>query len=199
MKFFNINYYLYLSFLIGKMAEAPKEPGEKSKEQKKVKEMILTSRVMDGSIYPKKAIAEDYNKKIRQWCEEFYECLSLTKSNTYSIVKLGFGEKIEEIIEVLAPLKGPKIKVSDIIIIVSEDKGSTADYEIIIFQDSVLSIVWVIREIIMGNYTYKLMNEDLSNISFYKFYEKYGYDITQTLFEKIGYEKVRDELRKLLK
>lgn len=198
MKFFNINYYLYLSFLIGKMAEASKEPGEESKEQ--AKEMLRISHVMDGSIYPKKAIAEDYNKKIRQWCEEFYECLRLTKSNTYSIVKLGFGEKIEEIIEVLAPLKGIQIKhPNNIMMIVSEDEGSTADYEIIVFQDSVLSIAYVIRDIIFDNYRYTLESVELSNISFCKFYERYGYDITQTLFEKIGYKNVRDELRKLLK
>ena len=196
MKFFNINCYLYLSFLLGKMAEAPKEPEEESVEQ--AKEMIKIIDLMGDTMYELAETPKDF-EDTRQWCEEFYECLSLIKSNTYSIVKLGFGEKIGEIIEVLAPLKGPKIKVSDIIIIVSEDKGSTADYEIIIFQDSVLSIAYVIRDIIFDNYRYTLESVELSNISFCKFYERYGYDITQTLFEKIGYEKVRDELGKLLK
>ena len=183
------------------MAEAPKEPGEKSKEQKKVKEMILTSRVMDGSIYPKKAIAEDYNKKIRQWCEEFYECLSLTKSNTYSIGKLGLYGKIGPKLQLLVRFKRTKLEllVQKIIMIVSEDKGSSGEYEIVVFQDSVLSIAYVTRDIIKGTYRYILEGEALSNISFCKFYERYGYDITKTLFEKIGYKNVRDELRKLLK
>lgn len=198
MKFFNINYYLYLPFLLGKMAEAPKKLREELEEQ--AKEMIRISRVMDDTIYPKKAIAEDYNKKIRQWCEEFYECRSLTKSNTYSIEKLGFGEKIEPILEVLTELKGIQIEhQNNIMMIVSEDKGSTADYEIIVFQNSVLSIAYVIRDIIFDTYMYILDSVELSNISFCKFYERYGYDITQTLFEKIGYKNVRDELRKLLK
>ena len=198
MKFFNINYYLYLPFLLGKMAEAPNKPGEKSEEQKKVKEMIRIIDIMSDTMYELAETPKDF-EEIRQWCEEFYE-RRLTKSNTYSIEKLDFGEKIEPILKVLTELKGIQIEhQNNIMMIVSEDKGSTADYEIIVFQNSVLSIADVIRDIIFDNYTYILDSVELSNISFCKFYERYGYDITQTLFEKIGYKNVRDELRKLLK
>jgi hypothetical protein len=179
------------------MAEAPKEPGEESEEQ--AKEMIRISRLMDGSMYEMAKTPKDF-EDIRQLCEELYECP--TKSNTYSIGKLGLnGRKMGPKLQLLVRFERTKLEllVQKIIMIVSEDKGSAGEYEIVVFQDSVLSIAYVTRDIIKGTYRYILEGEALSNISFCKFYERYGYDITQTLFEKIGYEKVRDELGKLLK